>query len=336
MALPTPHLLPEWLASEPTAIPPPDVADPPGLLVVGGLDYNRPAVRRPGIPRASSAGDRSQATRKGILRAFPPIPKSGPEAEDVRKSFQRAFTNGKPEALTGTAASKAEFRRLAAQSRWIHLATHGFFAPAEYLRAFGETFLDLVSGGPSGSQRGTDPSVAGVFAGVALSGANVGPVEGPTNDPRRPRETGILTALEAGTMDLRETDLLFVSACLGGRGLPVPGEGVLSLQRAFAVAGVRTVIAGLWEVDDRATGMLVDEFYKNLWGTDGYTRVGKLKALCNAQLAVHEWFNPTAGPKQRGSLKPDRMSVTAPSKLADGPRISPYFWAAFVLSGDWR
>jgi hypothetical protein len=71
------------------------------------------------------------------------------------------------------------------------------------------------------------------------------------------------------------------------------------LSRAFFFAGTPTVIATLWNVDDAATGLLMERFYTHL-----QAGVGKAEALRQAQLEV----------------------------LGNYP--DPYYWAAFVMSGD--
>jgi CHAT domain-containing protein len=91
------------------------------------------------------------------------------------------------------------------------------------------------------------------------------------------------------------------------------------------VADAKTVIASLWSVNDEATGLLIAEFYRNLWEK----KLPKGEALRQAQLKM-----------LRGELVP----VAAPAdgarglKRPEAPRDyrNPYYWAAFVLSGDWR
>jgi CHAT domain-containing protein len=121
-------------------------------------------------------------------------------------------------------------------------------------------------------------------------------------------------------------ELVVLSACETGLGKEAGGEGLLGLQRAFAVAGARTVVASLWSVDDRATQALMTEFYKAAW--DEKSAISKAEALRRAQVAMLK--GTIAGGKLRGLGK-------KAEKLPKGEvRLPPLYWAAFVLSGDWR
>ncbi len=129
-------------------------------------------------------------------------------------------------------------------------------------------------------------------------------------------------------MDLSGLELAVLSACETGLGTVAGGEGLLGLQRAFQIAGARSVIASLWSVDDRATQILMGDFYKAAWDPKGVA--GKAEALRRAQMAM---LNGKAeGGTVRGvSLKPEVIK-----DMAKGGRVPPFYWAAFVLSGDWR
>ena len=114
--------------------------------------------------------------------------------------------------------------------------------------------------------------------------------------------------------------LVVLSACETGLGKVAGGEGVLGMQRAFQIAGARSVIASLWKVDDRATQALMSDFYAAAWDTEKI--ISRAEALRAAQLKM-----------LREGVKLGMVSEEDGKK---GARVPPYYWAAFVLSGDWR
>jgi CHAT domain-containing protein len=188
------------------------------------------------------------------------------------------------------------------------MATHGFFADERFRSALGRSAQSPAAG----LELRADQSVAGYHPGL-LSGLALAGVNAPTAD-----DDGILTAEEVATLDLSRVELAVLSACETGLGQVAGGEGLLGLQRAFHAAGARTVVSTLWKVDDVATRDVMERFYENLWKKE----MGKLAALREAQL----WMLRTRGPRGLTRLK---------QKSAD-ERLPPYYWAAFVLSGDWR
>jgi CHAT domain-containing protein/Tfp pilus assembly protein PilF len=116
-------------------------------------------------------------------------------------------------------------------------------------------------------------------------------------------EDGILTALEAAGLKLWGTRLVVLSACETGIGDVQNGEGVYGLRRALVLAGAESELMSLWKVDDEATRDLMTGFYKNL-----QSGVGRTEALRRVQLVL----------------------------LNGEDHSHPSFWAAFILSGDWR
>ena len=115
-------------------------------------------------------------------------------------------------------------------------------------------------------------------------------------------EDGYLTARELFDMKLN-AELVILSACQTGQGESHSGEGVIGLTWALTVAGVPTQIVSQWSVDDKATADLMIGFYTRLKAGRG-----KGAALQTAMQAVRN----------------------------DPKRRHPYYWAPFVLVGDWR
>jgi CHAT domain-containing protein len=113
-------------------------------------------------------------------------------------------------------------------------------------------------------------------------------------------QDGRLEVNEIYGLDLtKSTDLVVLSACETQVGAVSAGDEVIGMTRAFLYAGTPTVIASLWKVDDQATTLLMEQFYKHL--REG---MGKAQALQAAQRELR----------------------------AEYPH--PYYWAAFVLTGD--
>lgn len=96
-----------------------------------------------------------------------------------------------------------------------------------------------------------------------------------------------MSAFEIATMDLTNTSLAVLSACETGIG-KITDDGVFGIQRAFKLAGVKTIIMSLWKVDDVATTLMMTTFYDELFKTGS-----KYDAFRKAQQIVREEFeNP--------------------------------------------
>ena len=166
------------------------------------------------------------------------LPGSLAEVEGIRLTPPLA----PPLLLSGKAASETALRTLMPQSRYIHLATHGFFADESLgPTPHGNPTSQFVPGAAEdlvtarlGSVTARNPLI---LSGIVLSGANLPPKLDQLGLPAS--EDGILTAEEIVTLDLRGTELAVLSACDTGLGNVAGNEGVMGLTRAFHLAGAK-------------------------------------------------------------------------------------------------
>ncbi|MBK7652609.1 MAG: CHAT domain-containing protein [Flammeovirgaceae bacterium] len=154
-------------------------------------------------------------------------------------------------------ASEEQVKELASP-RIFHIATHGFYTPAVE-----ENDLETLT--ESQAEVNENPLLK---TGLLLTGG--GDVLNKTKYNYN-IESGILTAYEAMSLNLDQTDLVVLSACETGLGQVSNGEGVYGLQRAFLVAGAKVLIMSMFKVDDAATQELILTFYRK-WLTTNNMR----------------------------------------------------------------
>ena len=164
-------------------------------------------------------------------------------------------------ALTDETATEVNFREQMSQYRIIHLAMHGMVND-DY------------------------PSYSGLVFNA--------------QDQDSSLRDGVLFASEIHNLELN-ADLVVLSACNTGIGKLYPGEGMMSLARAFRSAGCPNLAMTLWQADDQSTAAIVESFYQ-------YLRKGfpKDKALQQAKLDY----------------------------LSQNDQAHPHYWAAMILMGD--
>ena len=134
--------------------------------------------------------------------------------------------------------------------------------------------------------------------------------------PSPDRENGLLQVWEIFEKVRLDADLVVLSACETALGGEMSGEGLIGLTRAFQYAGARSVIASLWSIADESTAALMLRFY-------GYLKEGL----------------PTDEALRRAQVDLIRERITVDRSSGGPEKIDashPFFWAAFVLHGDWR
>jgi CHAT domain-containing protein len=113
---------------------------------------------------------------------------------------------------------------------------------------------------------------------------------------------GVLTALEAAVLDLSGTKLVVLSACDTGMGEVKNGEGVQGLRRALVLAGSESQVISLWPVSDVGAKEFMFDYYMALRQGEG-----RSEGLRQVQLRM----------------------------LRSKYRRHPFYWAAFIQSGEW-
>lgn len=324
--IPTPRLLAEILGHDEAAGPDkvadkrtsPREAATPALLLVGNVDFGA-------APGATPLTPNGPLPRHGVRdsdgRQYDELPGTKKEVETVRSLFGKYVVGATSAQLDRGAASEQAFRQAAPRYTFLHLATHGFFAHPDRARVAGSAAATAASKRHPDQLSHTADLHPGLLSGLVLAGANH--VPDAQDADGQGRDDGLLTALEVAELDLVNTTLVVLSACQTGLGEVAAGEGTIGLQRAFQVAGAQACIASLWSVDDAATQLLMTEFYTNLWEK----KLPKLEALRQAQLAMLHQYDP----RHKRFVPRGERRVGQPA-----PDASPSYWAAFMLSGDWR
>ena len=122
-------------------------------------------------------------------------------------------------------------------------------------------------------------------------------------DPEGKPEDGFLRARDIYNLNL-PAELVVLSACETGLGKQIKGEGLVGLTQGFMYAGARRVVVSLWNVNDKATAELMARFYRGM---------------------LRENKTPAA------ALRTAQLEMSLQSRWR-----SPYYWAAFVLQGEWK
>lgn len=116
------------------------------------------------------------------------------------------------------------------------------------------------------------------------------------------KTNGLMTLPDIYTLDL-SAELIVLSACQTALGKDIKGEGLVGLTHSFLSADAKSVVASLWKVDDRATTALMTYFYEGM---------------------LEKGLTPAA------ALRFAKLQM-----MSDKQWSAPYYWAGFVLQGEY-
>jgi len=240
-----------------------------GLFAIGSPTFDVARTKTP--PSALRSEGPACDTVNDIQ--FQPLPGTAVEVSDIGSLWRKWNGQERSQVVTGGEATLPRFLETASKSRMLHIATHAFL-------------LDKSCG--NGNPL--------LHSGLVFAGDGHGTAQ------------SILTAQQIASIDLDGVDWAVLSACNTGNGELRDGEGVLGLERAFRVAGARSVIMTLWPVDDDVTQQFMHELYAQ-------------------RLAQHASTADAVWNSARKLLRQRRMS---------GKSTHPWYWAGFVGSGGWQ
>lgn len=261
--------------------------DSANAIIMGDIAYSIKNIK---------FGDSTPTKYRSITRGgFGPLSGTIDEIDSISRTL--TSHNYDNTVLSKSFADERSVRMLSGKSpKILHFATHGFYYAKEKLE---EEFQKSSFIGFQFHR----PELC--HSGIALAGAqdtwynekSGSEINFDKYFSMDAASDGILLSSEISELDLRNTDLVVLSACETALG-DVKSEGVYGLQRAFKLAGVNSLIMSLWKVDDDATQLLMTSFYNNYMNG-----MSKRESLINAQ-----------------------------KKVRDTPGFEkPYNWAAFIL-----
>lgn len=260
-----------------------DLNDSKSAVAFGGIDYT--AIKISGN-RKNIERELLNVTRSSMC----PLPATKIEIESIKNTLCESKYDVK--IYSGADATEIEFKGLSYRNpKYVHVATHGFYwEEKERLNKPQRHLVERYNKNTTSKEE-----IALCRSGLLFAGARKA-LSGYDEDLYLSND-GILTAKEISNMNLSGVDMIVLSACQTGLG-EISDDGVLGLQRGFKIAGVKSIMMSLWEVDDEATQKLMTEFYRNL--ANGNTK--------------------------EQSLKLAQLKVRATPGFED-----PEYWAAFIL-----
>ncbi|MGA7937776.1 MAG: CHAT domain-containing protein, partial [Kovacikia sp.] len=293
---------PPILMANPDYADPGDPASAQLVQKAGAIASNNPSPLVASTKPVAARGNNQRSTDLASLRVEA-LPGTAAEAKAIAPKLKDALRSSSPFGvivLTGSQATENALKQVHAPPI-LHIATHGFFlADAAPTNPASRSPMLAPLLNEANSFGGIRPPTSGNTENALLRS---GLALAGFNVRQSGSEDGVLTAQEAAGLDLRGTQLVVLSACETGIGNIANGEGVYGLRRAFVLAGAASQLTSLWQVSDDGTKDLMVQYYDRLLAHQG---------------------------------RSDALRQTQLDFLRSTKYNHPYYWAAFVPSGDWR
>ncbi|HTC94175.1 MAG TPA: tetratricopeptide repeat protein [Terriglobales bacterium] len=257
------------------------------------------------------ASHRDAASKEVMILADPVF--------DLRDQRVRDFAAaGEPRAALPAAPATEDRASLERSASDVGISRDGVFSRLLFSRLEAQTIYSTAAAGTATEALDFDANKAAVLSSKLANYRIVHMATHGFLDSQHPELSGLVFSLydhngraQDGFLRLSDVynlelnaDLVVLSACQTALGKQVDGEGLISLSRGFMYAGSPRVIASLWAVDDDATAVLMGKFYQGL-------------------LQDHETPAQALRTAQRWMYSQRRWKT-------------PYYWAGFVLLGEWR
>ena len=230
------------------------------IALFGGIDYS---AEYPHTQRTASA--KIDHTQKTILRSFSrsdfcDLPYTKVEVDHI---MNKARENGmEVSCFSGREGTEEAFKSLSGRDvSIIHLATHGFYYSKKQPQSIDFINTQMVDDEPLSR------------CGLLLAGSKYSWKKALVGDNDN---DGILFGYEISRLDFSKVDLIVLSACKTALG-DIDHEGVAGLRRAFKLAGAKSILITLNDVDDEATSFFMSTFYENY-----FDNKDKYQAFSNA------------------------------------------------------
>ncbi|MCC8145787.1 MAG: CHAT domain-containing protein, partial [Bacteroidales bacterium] len=252
-------------------------------ILLGGADFGLPIAE---LDKSMDMDSDKDALRSLLIdyqvqrgQGFDYLPGSKQEVEKISKILLKQ--NWKVLSFIDKNATESHLKSSLEQDSpsLLHISTHGYYFP--YVKE--SDYNNRLSESSESNKFYKQSDNPLIRSGLLLSGANH-----TWNGQKQLENTddGILTADEISNLNLMNTDLVVLSACETGLGDVNYSEGVYGLQRAFRLAGAKSMIVSLWKVSDKDALEFMVEFYQQ-WAI----YKNKKEAFDKAQTKMRKKYN---------------------------------------------